>query len=767
VVKNLLVFGFLICLLYSSEFGGVNGFVNDATNGEKLVYVNVVIENTQLGASTDEKGYYFIQKIPEGTYQITFSYIGYETVQKIVNILPGKTLTINVELNPTPIELEKVVVTADRERFEKGVEVSHITFTTQEIKSVPTLFEADLIKSLQLMPGIVSMHDLSNKLYVRGGSPDENLVLLDGIIIYNPTTHLFGLFSTFNPDAMSMAELYAGGFPAKYGDRLSAVLDITTKEGNSKRYQGEVGAGLITTKFLIEGPIPKGSLLFSGRRTYFDALVWSYSHIFNKDVSLPYYFYDGVAKINYNPSLDNRFTFTGFGGADILSFTEGLSTSSEKISLSWGNRGISGRWRRVFNPQIYGEMLGVCSNFFTHFWYENFTDTTQNIKLIEEITSISAKADFTYLLNENHTTEFGIQEENLKMEQSWEVVEGLFGPPLQYSNLIGIYLQDKWVLMPPIFYLQLGIRGLYYNQGNRLIYNPRLGLKYRYGENLAFNFSAGKYSQFLITLNSQESYFSIFDFWRPIDKTHSPPVSYHLIGGIERWFGEDANFTFETYYKKYYNLLIPKEEDIFFSTPTESLKVGTGYATGIDLFFKKRFKDISGWISYSFAWTRRNVDDESYYPRYDRRHNINITLGSIIPNLVPILKGGRIDLHWYLGSGLPYADMIARYQYYFFSDNQETPYEWEREWHYLSGPRDFYRLPVSHCLDIHYEKGMKFFGLAGNWYLDIINLYARKNIAFYIYELYDENGDPSEIPRKVGYSILPIPVPSFGINIKF
>lgn len=765
-MKRLLFFAFVPLFSVYSEYGIIKGFVSDAENGERLSYADVILKNTTLGTSTDEKGYYYISRIPEGEYTVIFSYLGYEPTEKKVEIKGGQVLTLNIELRQSSIVVPGVVVSAERERFEKSVEVSHITFTQQEIKSVPGLFESDLIKSLQLMPGVVGMHDLSSKLYVRGGSPDENLVLLDGITIYNPATHLFGLFSTFQPDAVKEAELYAGGFPAKYGDRLSAVLDVSTKEGNSKKYEGNASVGLITSKLLIEGPIPNGSFLFSGRRTYFDALIWGYAHIFNKDVELPYYFYDGVGKINYNFSSDNKLTLTGFGGADVISFTEGLSIPEEKISMSWGNRGISFRWRRIFNPQIYGDFIGVCSNFFTHFNYENLIDTSQNIKLNEDITSISAKADFTYLLNSAHTLELGVQEENLKVQQNWEVTESFFGSPLQSSNLISVYLQDRWQIMPPVLFIQPGLRGLYYTLGRRLLYNPRLGLKYRYSEDIALNVSAGKYNQFLVTINSQESYFSIFDFWRPVDSIHLPPVSYHLVGGIEKWFDEMTYCTVEGYYKKYYNLLIPKEEDIFFSTPTESLKSGSGYATGIDFFYKRNFRFFTFWLGYSFCWTRRSVLSESYFPRYDRRHNLNITLGSTVPRIIPFLRNGRLSLHWYFGSGLPYSDMVARYRYYTFWDAWSTPYVWKWDWRYISGPRDCYRLPVAHRLDLHYEKGLRLFGLNGEWWFDVMNVYAQKNILFYVYEL-DETDDELKPPKKRAYSILPIAVPSFGITIRF
>ncbi len=766
--KIIFILFFATIPIYSVEFGAIKGFVSDAENGERLGYADVVLKNTTMGTSTDEKGYYYISRIPEGKYIVVFSYLGYEPVEKEIEIKSGQVLTLNAELKPSAIEMSGVVVSAERERFEKSVEVSHITFTQREIESVPGLFESDLIKTLQLMPGVMGMHDLSSKLYVRGGSPDENLVLLDGIIVYNPATHLFGLFSTFQPDAVKEAELYAGGFPAKYGDRLSAVLDVTTKEGNSKKYEGNASVGLITSKLLVEGPIPKGSFLFSGRRTYFDALIWGYAHIFNKDVELPYYFYDGVGKINYNLSSDNRFTLTGFGGADVISFSEG-EPPSDKVDLIWGNRGISGRWRRVFSPKLYGEVFGVWSNFFTDLNYIDYYDSTENMRLYEKIQSLTGKCDFSYIYSEQHILDFGFQEENLKVEQHWEVEEKTFGPPKQKSNLVAVYLQDKWQVLKPILYIQPGIRFIYYNLGNRFLYNPRMGMKYRFGENAALNISMGKYNQCLITINSQESYFSIFDFWRPVDSIHSPPVGYHFIAGIERWFGEGTNFNIEGYYKKYYNLLIPREEDMFFSVPTESLHVGNGYATGFDAFLKKSFKDYFGWVSYTFGYTRRSVVNISYFPRYDRRHSLNIVLGFVVPKSVPLIKNGKLDLRWYFGTGLPYAIEIARYRKYYWEMDtlNDYPGYW---WKYINGNRDAFRLPVSHRLDLHYEKEIKIFGLNGGWYLDIINLYARKNVLFYEYEYFDYNtGQEYDPPRMVGYSIPPIaiPIPSFGFNVRF
>jgi len=755
----------LILLGLTTNYGSVSGFVIDASNGERLSFANVYLKDTKLGSSTNEKGYYIIHQIPVGKYQLVFSYIGYEDVYKEIEIAEGRNLIVNVEMKPAIIEIGGINVLAERARFEKGVEVSHITFTPREIKSVPRIFESDLIKILQLMPGVVAMHDLSNKLYVRGGSPDENLVLLDGITVYNPSTHLFGLFSTFNPDAVGDAELYAGGFPVGYGDRLSSVLDITTKEGNFKKYTGETSIGLITSKLLFEGPIPNGSFLLSGRRTYFDALIWAYSQIKKDSVSLPYYFYDGIAKINFNPSSENRFTFAGMSGSDVIRFEESWdSKPEERVDLEWGNRGTSLRWRRVFGPKFYGEILGAWSNFFTHLGYKNYTDTTANLHFYEEIIDWTLKCDFDYFLNEKHTLNYGIDGKHLNIEYHLEQTEHELFSNKYDINLFNFYLQDKWVVIPPILYLQYGLRGMYYDLGHRFRIDPRLGMKYRFQPNTAFNFSMGKYSQFLVTINSQESYFSIFDFWRPVDKIHSIPTAYHAIGGIEQWLGEKTRFTIEGYYKKYYNLLIPKEYDIAFSSPSESLRVGNGYSAGIDLYIKKSFEEAFGWISYSLGFTKRKLGLAYYSPRYDRRHNLNIVFGFTVPRSIPIFKNIRLNLRWYFATGLPYAGDLGRYRYFAHYEEEEQIFTY---WLTIKGPRDAYRLPASHRLDFHLEKDIRFFGLNGSWYFDIINLYNRKNIVFYEWDYYDDWGNELDPPRKVGYSLLPIPIPCFGVKLKF
>lgn len=753
---------FTLVLLMAHNFSAVSGFVTDAANGEKLAYVNVYLENNTLGSATNEKGYYIIHNVPPGSYKIVFSHIGYESKIIGLHLKENHNVVVNIEMQPSLIEMAEINVSAERTRFERSVEVSHINFTSREITSIPGIFEKDLIRTLQLMPGVIAMHDLSNKLYVRGGSPDENLVLLDGITVYNPSTRLFGFFSIFNTDAVGNAELYAGGFPAKYGDRLSSVLDVTTKEGNSKKFTGNASIGLVNSKLQFEGPIPKGSFLMSARVISFDAFVWAYRKIKNDSLKLPHHLYDGIFKINFNPSPENRFTFAGMAGTDAITFEHVYGIDQkDKIDLEEDNRGMSLRWRRVFSPKFYGEMLCAWSNFLTHLSYlytEHHIDTIFTVYTYEEIIDYTVKCDFNFFLNEKHSLDFGIDGKHLNIEYDLEDVEHESFSDKHETNLFTIYLQDKWTVIPEILHLQTGLRSFYYDQGRRLRFCPRLGVKYRFQPHTSINFAIGKYNQFLVTINSQESYFSIFDFWRPLEETHNIPTSYHIVVGIEKWVDDKTKFTIEPYYKKYYNLLLPKEYDMVVSTPSESLRAGSGFSTGVDFFFKKSYKDIFGWISYSLCFTRRKLGGEYYSPRYDRRHNLNIVLGFTVPKYIPLFKNSTLNLRWYLATGLPYAEDLARYRY-FRPDHSADPYF--KDWRTIKSPRGTYRLPVSHRLDLRLEKKMRLFGLNGSWYVDVVNVYNHKDILFYTW------GYDDEPPKKMAYILLPVPIPSIGFNLKF
>lgn len=738
VLSILLLFPFKV---FAKDFGAINGFVSDASNGEKLAYANIIVKGTDLGASSNDKGYYFIENVPPGKYLVIDSYMGYNESSRKITVEPGKTTQCNFELEPSLIQMEGIAVSAEREKFEKEVLISTRTLRQPELRKAPVIGEADIFRSIQLLPGVIAPSDFSGQLYVRGGGPDQNLILLDGLTVYNPF-HLGGIFSTFNVDALSNAELMAGGFPAEYGGRMSSILDITCKEGNSKRFSASSSISLISAKLLLEGPLSRGSWLVSGRRTYADQILKAFGY------NLPYYFYDGMGKVNFDLAENTRVILAGLVGEDVLNFS--FTEEGEQIGhidMRWGNRGISGRWRQVFAPKLYGEGLVAWSNFRISMKLEMLNS---GVFMRNEIIDYTIKGDFTYFWRPNHTLDFGWDAKRLSFDIGAEIDTLKLLDYEEKANLLAFYLQDKWEVNP-LFIVQAGIRPTYYNPGSRFRWDPRIGLKYRIGANTAINFSLGYYSQFLNTVQSGEELMSIFDLWYPVGEDYLPGLATHYILGLENWFSDDLRLTVEGYYKKFMHLLELSETEESQQDPFGSFRAGSGYATGIDLMLEKTSGKLHGWLAYSLALTSRTFADETYYPRYDRRHNLKLVSGLDLP------LGLRLDLKWNFGTGFPYAGVIGRYHHieHGFSGDSLIVY-----WENIDSPRDYFRYPPYHRLDLGLTKNFKLGPFNGDAFLEIINVYNRRNIFLYVWNL------RTDLPEKMAIPMFPF-LPSIGMSARF
>ena len=763
----------------------MNGFVRDASNGEPLAYCNVYLDKTEYGSATNDKGYYYIGHVPPGKYELMASFVGYKTEKRTFLIGPNQTMNVNLELSAGTIEVKEVRVTADRARFEREVEVSAVRLETKQLQFIPKVGgEVDLFRTIQLLPGVIATSDFSNRLYIRGGSPDQNLILLDGITVYNPS-HLFGLFSPFIAEAVSDVTLLAGGFPAMYGGRLSSVLDVTTKEGNSKRYTGDASVSVIAAQGQVEGPIPgtknkvqstkdeasgkdegqstkdegqsagdstasrfrpSGSFLLAGRRTYLpDVLLKA----FGID-GLGYYFYDVMGKANYEPWKDSRFTLTGLAAEDVLDFWDPADPNGLKAKLTWGNRGASLRWNRVFTPILYGEVVGAWSNFFSNFNVNMGSPT--DIRMSTDLTDFTLKADLTWYAGDRHTLDLGFDGRFTRSSMSFSYDTAGYNTADTLWPL-AVYVDERWEVVPGKLYLKPGFRLSYYTVGRRFAPEPRLGLKYHPVKNTALNLALGRFTQPMVTLNSTDAIFSIYDMWLPVQADQALPTALHFIAGAEQWLKRDVVLSLEGYYKDYSNLLETRYGDYF--TPPESLLVADGYSVGADLMLRKTEGWVNGWVSYSYAWTRRNIGDEVYHPHYDRRHNANVVL--TFPRL---FWGMDVSAKWTLGTGLPYSGIIAYYPKYQYRPGDP---EWWRkpDWEFTNGSRDAFRYPVYHRLDA---------GLAKTWkkkwgeisaFLDVTNLYNAKNVLLYYWEVGD-NG----LPVRHSVGMIPI-LPTVGVKVRF
>jgi len=730
----------------SAQTGAVNGFVRDATNGEPLAYANVFLEGTSLGAGTSDRGYYYIGHVAAGEWTVVASFVGYKSAQQRVRIEPGRTVTVNFELAPAALEQHEVKVTAERARFEREVEVSATRLDTRQLILAPKVGgESDILRTIQMLPGVITVSDFSNKLYIRGGSPDQNLILLDGITVYNPA-HLFGLFSPFVSEAVSDVALLAGGFPASYGGRLSSVLDVTTREGNAKRHSGVGSVSMIAAKGVAEGPIPKGSYLVAGRRTYLpDLLVQA----FNIE-GLGYYFYDLMAKVNYAPKDEARFSVTALAAEDILNFWDPDNPNSFQATMSWGNRGLAARGNIIFTPILYGVVLGAWSNFFSRFKV-NFGGT-QDALMRSDLTDFTLKTDLTWFLFDRHTLDLGLDAKAslMALSASFDTLSftgrDTLGP-------VAVYLDEKWEAVPERLFIRPGLRLAYYSKGNRFEPEPRLGFKFHPDKNTALNLAWGRFTQPLVTLNSTDPVFAIYDFWVPVPNDRKVPNALHYIAGVERWLARDVTVQLEGFFKDYNNLLETRYGQFF--TRPDSLLAADGYSFGADLLVRKNEGRINGWVTYSFMWTRRSIGTEVYHPHYDRRHNVNLVL-----NFPRLFWGADLNVKWTLGTGLPYAGVVGYYRRFRFDPVTDTV-KWH--WEFIEGARDAYRYPVYHRMDAGLSRSWKVSWGEVTAFLDVTNLYNAQNVLLYYWEV-----DPElkSLPERHQVSMIPI-LPTLGVSVRF
>ncbi len=724
----------------------ISGFVRDATNGEPLPYANVFLAGTKLGALTTLRGYFVIPRLEQGRYLCTVSLLGYQRWQSELVLRAGVDTVLAVTLTPGMIEMGEVTRTAQRERFEREVHISTASLTMRQLQLVPMLAEADVFRTLQLLPGVVSRSDFSSQLYVRGGSPDQNLVLLDGVSVYNPF-HLGGVFSTFNVDAIKEMEFLSGGFPVEYGGRLSSVLAITNREGDSKHYRGAGSISLLSARALAEGPLPAGSFLIAARRTYFDQVFKHTRYDF------PYYFYDFQGKINLDLSQRHRLTLSGFYGDDVLDFSaEGDDESEVDVDLDWiwGNRTTSLTWRWIIRPDLFSETILSRSRFDNDLDANIESSGSAALALNNHINDYSAKVDVNYFGLHGHGIKAGFATSGLEFRYGIAIDEYQLLAYTARPALQAFYLQDHWQPRPRL-QLNSGVRLEHYSLGDRWSLAPRLGMQYQLAANLALKATYGHYAQYLTTVASDEQNFSLMDLWMPISKSYKPQTADHYVAGMEWWLPHDLLFTLEGYVKTFSGLLDLNEKGIA-SDPTDDYFVAEGSARGLELLLKRQQGPLQGWLGYSWGITKRRMGQQkSYYPKYDRRHSFHVVLNQSLG------RKWTLGLVFSYGSGMPYTPIPGKY----------VRYEWNLaqnalEGHLVDRPgaKNSARFPLYHRLDVSLRREGRLFGLSASPYLQVINLYNHKNVFYYFW---DHDANPS---RLTTVSMFPL-LPTLGVDFAF
>ena len=721
----------------------LSGFVTDADNGESLPLASIVLAQVQLGAASNSSGYYAVKEIPAGTYEVVISYIGYKSWRDTL-AFSDQDVRLDVALQVESVDLEEIVIQAERrEELEQATQSSFIALQVEPLQQMPAIGEADLLRSLQLLPGIQSASDISSGLYVRGGGPDQTAILLDHIPLYNPS-HLFGFFSTFNPDAIKDVQLYKGAYPAAYGRTLGAVLDVSNREGNRQRFSGRGGISLIASRLLAEGPVGQGSWMMAGRRTYLEPVL-SAVRSFDIDIPLNYYFYDFNGKVNQRWG-DDTFTVSTYWGQDDLRVD--IEDEDESfVDMRWGNRAVTARWTRVFSPTLFGHFMAAGSSYESILSF-SFFDTPFGIA--NSIRDWSLKGDVDYFANRDHTLTLGFLATLFEFDYSESFnrqEESLY----QRSVLASAYVQDEWQA-GPLARLRLGGRGTYFSVGDRLHFTPRLSLSHALSDKIRIKAAGGMYRQYLQLITTEA--FSGGDFWVPLDSSVEPGRSYQGVVGTEWNPSRRYQLSLEAYYTDLANLVVLDNAQAVDSESTRSEDIfksgGTGWASGVEVFLQRRTGALTGWVGYTLGWTRRTFSElnrgRAFPPKYDRRHDLSFVLSY---NL------GK----WRLGSNLVYATgqaftpASARY-------SLREPTTGMVEDYVLPAERNSARLLPYHRLDASASRKFGLWGLDVEFYLQIFNLYSRRNEWFVQFNTNNPETEPEVIKQ------LPI-VPTLGFNFSF
>jgi len=733
----------------------LSGFVRDGSDGERLpnAAVAIAVENRELGALSNAEGYYAIPDIPAGTWVVTASYIGYTTQRDTLALAAGQALRWDIELERQALEMVEVVVEAEATATsEVNQRPSVVALQVTDVQQMAAMAEPDLLRSLQLLPGVQSASDFSSGLYVRGGGPDQTGILLDQMRLYNPS-HAFGFFSTFNPDAIKDVTFYKGAYPAQYGGSLSAILDVQNRDGNRRNFSTSGGVSLISSRLMSEGPLGQGSWMVAGRRTYIDPVLRAVRRTTDELDGLGYWFYDVNAKVNTQLSPNDNLMLSAYRGNDHLDISLGISDSTNTDTLSfgfgnnWGNEALTGRWTHVFSPALFGRVIAQYSKYHSDITLNLFGTP---IAVRNRVRDVSIKGDLDYFAAANHTLRTGVGLALFRFDYGV-----LFD---QYENdqvvkpyLLSAYVQDNWQVTP-LTEARLGLRGTYYGEGGHLSLNPRFSLSRVLQEGWRVKLAGGSYRQYLQLVSSEG--FSGGDLWLPLDETVEPGRSYQAVAGLEWEPANSYRFSVETYYTDLANLVVLDEEqgeNDEQETSEDIFKTGgTGYATGVELFAEKRRGRLSGWLGYTLGWTRRTFPDidggRTFPPKYDRRHDVSLTA-------TYRLARWTWTANLVYGTGQAYTPAAARYT--LRDPASDRPVD-----RLLAASRNTARLLPYHRLDVGMRRTFGLFSADVDFYLQIFNAYNRRNEWFIQYDPNDSTEQPIVV------RMLPI-VPTFGFDFRF
>jgi hypothetical protein len=738
--------------VFAQQSVTITGFVKDAQTGETLISANVALLEINRGSATNTQGYFSIPNIPPGTYTIAGSYIGYKLFKQEITLNEGENMRFDINLQPEVFVGEEIVVESEAEIRELK-QIGNARVKTELIKALPAVFEADVFRSIQYLPGVKSASDFSSGLYIRGGSPDQTLILLDQTSVYNPS-HFFGFFSTFNPDAIKDVRLYKGGYPAEFGGRIGSVLSVYNKDGNRNELHGGATLGMLASRAVIEGPFKKGSFMLAGRRSTLEPLLAALRSN-NSNIPSTFYFYDFNGKVNYDASLNDKLSLAFYAGSDKVVFPFG---DDLEATLNYGNQTLSGNWTHIFSEKVFSNFVVTSSRYFTFPQFEaGGTSFTRDNNIWDQ----SVKADVEFIPNELHQISAGVWAGvfTMRIVDKFDGQES-FSPRI-HARYASAYVQDTFRPTEKLMFLG-GIRANYFSGGNHLRLEPRLSAEYYASNRLTVQAAYGRYNQFL-TLVTNEA-FSGFDTWLTTDKGINPAYGDQFVIGAKTVPFKDYGLDVEMYYRTMRDLfdLDPFLPDAAGLPYSGLFRIGDGYALGTEMMFEKQVGRLNGYIGYTFGYTWRkypgfnvaigseDLTGRYYPPKYDRRNDVKLILN------YNLSRKWKLTGAWVYATGQAYTYATGRYAAFdepFSSVEQNDLLVVENV--------NARRLPPYHRLDISFSRTGTFFGLGeAELRLQVINAYNRKNVWFTQIDFEENPITRSDI------TLLPV-IPAISYTIKF
>ncbi len=724
----------------------ITGQVVDATDGVPLHYATVLLVGTGQGTFTNTSGQFVLTAVAAGVCTLAVKHVGYAHWSDTLAVFEGSAVHRDIRLQPMAIELEQTTtVTADRVSATPGPSPGLVELEAPALRQLPAVGEPDLLRALELLPGVQTASDISSGLYIRGGGPDQTRILLDQVPVYNPS-HAFGLFSTFNPDVAKEVALYKGVYPAVYGANLGAVLDVSSRDGNYDGAAGMAGISLVTGRFLVEGPVGgrgRGAWMVAARRTYLDPVLAALRAA-GQDVP-NYYFYDANARIAFAPDPSTFAVASVFGSRDRLTYDSDQETAFRQ---RWGNYTAVARVERLFSPTLSGRLRAATSAYTSR---TNANVFATPVGFANSVRDYSLQADMDWAAGARHRLAAGARATQYRIgyASAFNQVEQVSIAPTPY--LLGLFVEDTWQA-GALTSARIGLRGEYYGPGGRFTAMPRLTVQRTLQPGWRLELGAGSYRQYLQLVSTEG--FSGADFLLPVDRRTAPGRAVQTTAGLHWEPSVRYHLAAEAYGSRMHDL-VELNEDAAADDPGKATADifrtgGRGRAYGLELFAEKRAGRTRGWLGYTLGKTWRRFadlnDGRAYYPKYDRRHDFTAV-------------ASRRQGEWTWGAtftwatGQAYTPAAARY-------SLRDPATGVVEDYVLPAARNSARLLPYHRLDLSARRNVRWWGVEGQAYVQVFNAYSRRNEWFVQYD----TDSPVAEARVVG--MLPV-VPTCGLDFAF